>query len=325
MDIDEFRQRKVKRGYVWLKLFTDLIDEPEFMQLTDKAKAVYFEVYILAGRSDAGGLITSGDKPAKVDQLAWLLRRTTNELQGGLDELQSAGLVDLQGGQVTVCRFGNEQGPSQDEKRAQWREWQRESRARAKGEKLPDKPSADADTDESDADVDESDKQDSKTNEQDLKTDEQDLNTQTKRVSQTSGESQGGVRTDTISGGGLIDSGLVLSVWHDMTGLEFKRGDKFDAMIKDWQSAGVTVQNVRDAITQANGEANTPLYLAISAKNLHKKETASGKPGTMTLETARQLYRQNKDQAGGGLDEILAGAPIFAEDKQTGGDSGVHE
>ena len=70
MGIDEFRQRKVKRGYVWLKLFTDMIDEPEFMQLTDKAKAVYFEVYILAGRSDAGGLITSGDKPAKVDQLA---------------------------------------------------------------------------------------------------------------------------------------------------------------------------------------------------------------------------------------------------------------
>ena len=292
MDIDEFRQRKVNRGYVWLKLFTDLIDEPEFMQLTDKAKAVYFEVYILAGRSDAGGLITSGDKPAKVDQLAWLLRRTTNELQGGLDELQSAGLVDLQGGQVTVCRFGNEQGPSQDEKRAQWREWQRESRARAKGEKLPDEPSAD---------VDESDKQDSKTNEQDLKTDEQDLNTQTKRVSQTSGESQGGVRTDTISGGGLIDSDLVLSVWHDMTGLEFKPGDKFDAMIKDWQSAGVTVQNVRDAITQANGKANTPLYLAIPAKNLHAKETAQARSGDMALERFRKLYREQK-QAGGDND-----------------------
>ena len=297
MDIDEFRQRKVNRGYVWLKLFTDLIDEPEFMQLTDKAKAVYFEVYILAGRSDAGGLITSGDKPAKVDQLAWLLRRTTNELQGGLDELQSAGLVDLQGGQVTVCRFGNEQGPSQDEKRAQWREWQRESRARAKGEKLPDEPNADAD-------VDESDKQDSKTNEQDLKTDEQDLKPQTKRVSQTSGKSQGGVRTDTISGGGLIDSDLVLSVWHDMTGLEFKPGKTFNDMVKDWQSAGVTIQNVRDAITQADGKANTPLYLAIPAKNLHAKETAQARSGDMALERFRKLYR---------------------EQKQAGGDNGVHE
>ena len=202
MDIDEFRQRKVNRCYVWLKLFTDLIDEPEFMQLTDKAKAVYFEVYILAGRSDAGGLITSGDKPAKVDQLAWLLRRATNELQGGLDELQSAGLVDLQGGQVTVCRFGNEQGPSQDEKRAQWREWQRESRARAKGEKLPDEPNADADTEA------EPDAKKEKDAEKEKNTDtntEQELKTQTKRVSGKSGKSQGGVRVDTFSGGGVID------------------------------------------------------------------------------------------------------------------------
>ena len=292
MDIDEFRQRKVKRGYVWLKLFTDLIDEPEFMQLTDKAKAVYFEVYILAGRSDAGGLITSGDKPAKVDQLAWLLRRATNELQGGLDELQSAGLVDLQGGQVTVCRFGNEQGPSQDEKRAQWREWQRESRARAKGEKLPDEPNADADTNESD-------EQDLKTTEQDLKTDKQDLKTQTKSVSDTSNKSQGGVSADTISGGGLIDSDLVLSVWHDMTGLEFKPGKAFNDMVKDWQNAGVTVQNVRDAITQADGRANTPLYLAIPAKNLHTKETAQARSSDGALERFRQLYREQKQARGG--------------------------
>ena len=295
MGIDEFRQRKVKRGYVWLKLFTDLIDEPEFMQLTDKAKAVYFEVYILAGRSDAGGLITSGDKPAKVDQLACFLRRTTNELQGALDELQSTGLIDLQDGQITVRRFGNEQGPSAEDTRAKWREYQRESRARARGEILPDEP---------DADVDESDEQDSKTNEQDLKTDKQDLKTQTKSVSDTSNESQGGVSADTISGGGLIDSDLVLSVWHDMTGLEFKPGKAFNDMVKDWQNAGVTVQNVRDAITQADGRANTPLYLAIPAKNLHTKETAQARSSDGALERFRKLYR---------------------EQKQAGGDNGVHE
>ena len=208
------------------------------------------------------------------------MRRSGTDLQTALDELQRAGLVNLDGDQVTVCRFGSEQGPSADEKRAQWREWQRESRARAKGEKLPDEPSAD---------VDESDEQDSKTNEQDLKTDKQDLKTQTKSVSDTSNESQGGVSADTISGGGLIDSDLVLSVWHDMTGLEFKPNGAFETMIKDWQRAGVTIQNVRDAITQANGEANTPMYLAISAKNLHAKETAQARSGSISLETARQL------------------------------------
>ena len=315
MDIDEFRQRKVKRGYVWLKLFTDLIDEPEFMQLTDKAKAVYFEVYILAGRSDAGGLVTSSDKPARIEQLAWSLRRSGTDLQTALDELQRAGLVNLDGDQVTVCRFGSEQGPSADEKRAQWREWQRESRAKAKGEKLPDVPDQDQNT--------EPDQKTEKNQKQKPVTDQD--QTQTKRVSQMSGNSQGGVMHDTASGGGLIDFDTALKAWIDITGLAYKPSDAFRDMVKDWQRAGVTVQNVREAITQVDGTANTPMYLANIAKNLHKKETASGKPGTMTLETARQLYRQNKDQAGGGLDEILAGAPIFAEDKQTGGDSGVHE
>ena len=323
MDIDEFRQRKVKRGYVWLKLFTDLVDEPEFMQLTDKAKAVYFEVYILAGRSDAGGLVTSSDKPARIEQLAWSLRRSDTDLQTALDELQRAGLVDLQGDQVTVCRFGSEQGPSADEKRAQWREWQRESRAKARGEKLADVPDQDQNPEQG-QNPDQNQKQKTEQNQNQKPVTDQDQ-TQTKRVSQKSGQSQGGVMHDTASGGGLIDFDTALKAWIDITGLAYKPSDAFGDMVKDWQRAGVTVQNVRDAITQVDGTANTPMYLANIAKNLHKKETYRGKPGTMTLETARQLYRQNKDQAGGGLDEILAGAPIFAEDKQTGGDSGVHE
>jgi len=243
------------------------------------------------------------------------LRRSGTDLQTALDELQRAGLVNLDGDQVTVCRFGSEQGPSADEKRAQWREWQRESRAKAKGEKLPDVPDQDQNT--------EPDQKTEKNQKQKPVTDQD--QTQTKRVSQMSGNSQGGVMHDTASGGGLIDFDTALKAWIDITGLAYKPSDAFGDMVKDWQRAGVTVQNVRDAITQVDGTANTPMYLANIAKNLHKKETASGKPGTMTLETARQLYRQNKDQAGGGLDEILAGAPIFAEDKQTGGDSGVHE
>lgn len=294
MDIDEFKQRKVKRGYVWLKLFTDLVDEPEFMQLTDKAKAVYFEVYILAGRSDAGGLVTSSDKPARIEQLAWSLRRSGTDLQTALDELQRAGLVNLDGDQVTVCRFGSEQGPSADEKRAQWREWQRESRAKAKGEKLPDVPDQDQNT--------EPDQKTEKNQKQKPVTDQD--QTQTKRVSQMSGNSQGGVMHDTASGGVLIDFDTALKAWNDITGLEYKPGDAFSDMVKDWQRAGVTVQNVRDAITQANGTANTPLYVAIPAKNLHTKETAQAQSSDVALERFRKLYR---------------------EQKQTGGDNGIHE
>ena len=281
--------RDDSRGYVWIKIRTNLVDNPKFMQLTDQAKSTYFELYLLAGKSDAFGLVLAGDVTATVQDLAWILRKSDADMQNALDELQRAELVDLDGG-VTVTKFACEQGPTMAEKRRQWALRQAKRRALAKGETW-----IEPDADESNADEHE------KQNKKQEKQTEQDIKTQTKRVTQTSRESHAGVTRDNSGGGDLIDSGLVLSVWHDMTGLEFKPGKAFDAMIKDWQSAGVTVQNVRDAITQANGEANTPLYVAISAKNLHAKETAQARSSDVALERFRKLYREQK-QAGGDND-----------------------
>ncbi len=296
VNLSDENPRDDSRGYVWIKIRTNLVDNPKFMQLTDQAKSTYFELYLLAGKSDAFGLVLAGDGPATVQDLAWILRKPEPEMQNTLDELQRAGFVNLDSG-VTVAKFGSEQGPSMAEKRRQWQLRQAKRRALAKGETWTE-PDADTEQDtdsEKEKEV-EPEKEKNTDTEKELKT-----KTQTKRVTQTSRESHARVTRDRFGGGDLIDSDLVLSVWHDMTGLEFKPGDKFDAMIKDWQSAGVTVQNVRDAITQANGEANTPLYLAISAKNLHAKETAQARSGDMALERFRKLYREQK-QAGGDND-----------------------
>ena len=289
VNLSDENPRDDSRGYVWIKIRTNLVDNPKFMQLTDQAKSTYFELYLLAGKSDAFGLVLAGDVTATVQDLAWILRKSDADMQNALDELQRAELVDLDGG-VTVTKFASEQGPTMANQRRQWALRQAKRRALAKGETW-----IEPDADESNADEHE------KQNKKQEKQTEQDIKTQTKRVTQTSRESHARVTRDNSGGGDLIDSDLVLSVWHDMTGLEFKPGDKFDAMIKDWQSAGVTVQNVRDAITQANGEANTPLYLAISAKNLHTKETAQARSSDGALERFRKLYREQK-QAGGDND-----------------------
>ena len=292
-NLSDENPRDDSRGYVWIKIRTNLVDNPKFMQLTDQAKSTYFELYLLAGKSDAFGLVLAGDVTATVQDLAWILRKSDADMQNALDELQRAELVDLDGG-VTVTKFASEQGPTMANQRRQWALRQAKRRALAKGQTWIE-PDTEPDT--------EKEKEAEKEKEKDTNTDKE-LKTQTKRVTQTSRESHARVTRDNSGGGDLIDSDLVLSVWHDMTGLEFKPGDKFDAMIKDWQSAGVTVQNVRDAITQANGEANTPMYLAISAKNLHAKETAQARSSDMALERFRKLYR---------------------EQKQAGGDNGVHE
>lgn len=290
------------RGYVWIKIRTNLVDNPKFMQLPNMAKSTYFELYLLAGKSDAFGLVLAGDGPATVQDIAWSLREADTDIQNALDELQRAGLIDLDGG-VTVTKFASEQGPTMAEKRKQWALRQAKRRALAKGETWIE---PDTDTDQ-EPDQDQNPEKNQKSEKEKDTNTEQELKTQTKRVTRESRESHARVTRDNSGGGGLIDSGLVLSVWHDMTGLEFKPNKAFETMIHDWQRAGVTVQNVRDAITQADGKANTPLYLAIPVRNLHAKETAQARSSESSLDLFRKLYREQKEQ------------------KQAGGDNGIHE
>lgn len=297
VNLSDENPRDDSRGYVWIKIRTNLIDNPKFMQLPDQAKSTYFELYLLAGKSDAFGLILAGDVTATVQDLAWILRKPEPDMQNALDELQRAELVDLDGG-VTVTKFASEQGPTMAEKRRQWALRQAKRRALARGETWTE-PDANTDTEaEKEKEV-ESEKEKETNTEKELKN-----QTKTKRVTQTSRESHARVTRDNSGGGDLIDFNSALNAWIDITGLEYKPGDAFSDMVKDWQRAGVTVQNVRDAITQANGTANTPLYVALPAKNLHTKETAQAQSSDVALERFRKLYR---------------------EQKQAGGDNGVHE
>lgn len=269
---DEFKQRKTNKGYVWLKLFTDIVDDPEFMRLSDMSKAVYFETYVLAGRSDASGLVLSGDKPATIDGMAWFLRRSVNELQTSLNELEEAGFIELQGGHVTLCRFTSEQGPSMIDKRAKWVKAQQDSRARAKGENLTDE-------------------------DKELKQEtEQELKTKTKRVSSMSEQSQNVVRSDIDTNEekrvfeGLFNDVLVL--WHDIKGRDYKPTSAYNELINYWISKGVELPHIRKAFEQVKEKAGTPLYLrqiAIDAKDNDPKTK-----GQAQREHFRELYRQQK-------------------------------
>lgn len=297
---DDYSQRKSSRGYVWLKLFTDLLDEPTFMRLADQAKAVYFEVYLLAGKSDAFGLVTVSDKPATVQDIAWILHRSVTDLEKALYELDDAGLVELSAGlineddfQTTITRFAKEQGPSMDEKREQWARDQRKSRARAKGEKLPDEPVA-----ETKSDAEKNKKSDVV---KDLKTDseqEKELKTttKTKSVSRMSDNSQDGVSPDNGGSSSFNEyTDDILSVWQKKTGKKASKSMTFLDMCRYWFNEQVTIGHVTEAIdlVQTYAEPNTPMYLrevVINLKNNGPKNT---------LDKFRELYEQQKKLNGG--------------------------
>lgn len=290
--LDDYNPRDTNKGFVWLKFRTDLIDEPAFMQLTDQAKAIYFEVYFLAGKSDAGGLILTGDKPASIGNLAWLLRRQEVDVQNALDELDRAGLVDLDNYQVTVCRFKNEQGPSMTDQRVQWATRQAKRRARARGEVWPE-PDANAEP--------EPDKNQNREGSKDLKEPEseqdKDLKTKTKRVTDQSQDNHAGVTRDKVGGGGLgVTVQSVLDSWQAITGKKFARNAVFDTMIEYWQDEGVSLDHVRQAILEAKDKAQTPHYLREIAVNI-KNASPEGQ-AQKDLDYWRGLYKQNHTAEG---------------------------
>ena len=287
-NLDDYNPRETSRGFVWLKFRTDLIDESEFMQLTDLAKAVYFEAYFLAGRSDAGGLILASERPATIGKIAWSLRRPEADLQNALDELRRAGLVDLDNGQVTIERFAKEQGPSMADQRVQWALRQAKRRALARGEirTEPDaEPVKDKKTDAS----------------KDLKDTEpeqdKDLKTQTKRVTDLTRDNHAGVTRDKVGGGGLgVTVQSVLDSWQAITGKKFARNAVFDTMIEYWQDEGVSIDHVRQAILEAKDKAQTPHYLREIAVNI-KNASPEGQ-AQKDLDYWRGLYKQNHTAEG---------------------------
>jgi hypothetical protein len=294
---DEFEPRKIGAGYPWLKFRTDLLDEPRYCKLSDLAKVLYFEVYLLAGKGDAGGLVLASDEPASVDDIAFILRRSADTVTAGLAELQASRLVDLNGG-VTVCRFTSEQGPSQADKRDQWRKWQTESRRRAKGD-TDQEPGQDQDTDQnSDADADLMPKTDQNTDKIKIKS----VSLTPHRVSTDTTKSQQSVSTDTKTSGGGGDFGKqVLGLWTELTGQEFKPNQSYETMIADWQTTGVTLQEVRQSIIDTMGTAKTPLYLDVIAKNLHRSK--QNNPADLMLEKYRRLAQEQKRANSDGGDE----------------------
>lgn len=298
VNLSDENPRDDSRGYVWIKIRTNLVDNPKFMQLTDQAKSTYFELYLLAGKSDAFGLVLAGDVTATVQDLAWILRKSDADMQSALDELQRAELVDLDGG-VTVTKFASEQGPTMANQRRQWALRQAKRRALAKGQTWIE-PDANTDTEaEKEKEV-EPEKEKNKDTEQELKTT---TKTKTKRVTQTSRESHAGVTRDNgFNEEVVVFADDFLELWTNETGKHFSKNDALLAMVQDWINYGVTMDQVKKGIQENAKVADTPMYLRNIVLSLHDNEP------DVQAQSALELFRK-----------------LYREQKQAGGDNDVHE
>jgi hypothetical protein len=116
----------------WVKIYTEILDDPKMMDLSTSAKWRFVQFIALAGEFDMNGLLTDGDNPMSVKKIAWRLREAAETIQGDLDQLKAAGLISESDGAICVVNFSARQGRPQSERQRQWRERKRAEREKDK-------------------------------------------------------------------------------------------------------------------------------------------------------------------------------------------------
>jgi DnaD/phage-associated family protein len=117
-------------NYRWIKFDIEYLNNPDFMSLSDAAAGVYTKLYLLAGKSDAGGLLTNTDRAFTEKDLRFFLRCSAEALNNSLAELIASDFITLNDEGYSIRKFMDEQGPGDDVKREGWRKRQAEHRAK---------------------------------------------------------------------------------------------------------------------------------------------------------------------------------------------------
>ncbi len=126
------------RGYPWLKIPTKLPFDPRYGMMSDTAKAVYLELYCLAGQGDSGGLIASagGGYVLTNSDISFMLHRDPSTFNKILSELEKAKFIQRSGEGWEISGWMDEQGTmSQQDKREAWKQRQKDHRDRLRQEK----------------------------------------------------------------------------------------------------------------------------------------------------------------------------------------------
>jgi len=114
----------------WIKLWTEILDDPKLGRLDAATKWHFVSLCLLAGECDLEGYIANSKEPLSMDDISWRLRENPAHLEASMQILQDHGLIALDDGCWLVVNFSKRQGRSQSEKRAAWRERKQRQRDR---------------------------------------------------------------------------------------------------------------------------------------------------------------------------------------------------
>jgi len=107
----------------WIKLYVETLDDPKMGRLNDRLWRRSIEVFMLAGKTGAGGFLPP------IEDMAWILRTTPEELAAELEELARVNIVNQTEDGWCVTHFAVRQdADSNAERQRRYRERQQHDR-----------------------------------------------------------------------------------------------------------------------------------------------------------------------------------------------------
>lgn len=103
----------------WMKLYSEMLDDPKLGTLSDTLKWRFVEMLLLASESDDGGWICNGDHRLSVQEVAWRLRQPYAKLKIDLEKLVKIRLLESSDAGIFVVNFAKRQGRPSKERREQ--------------------------------------------------------------------------------------------------------------------------------------------------------------------------------------------------------------
>lgn len=100
-------------GNYWIKFYTEVLDDPKMAMLDDHTWRRFYELCLMAGRENKGGLLPT------VAQMAWLMRIPADGLQTDVVTLIQLGLITVTDKGFVVTNFGKRQKTMSNAERQQ--------------------------------------------------------------------------------------------------------------------------------------------------------------------------------------------------------------
>ena len=263
----------------WMKLWFDILRDPKMGMLPDRLWRRVIELFLLAGQQGEEGLLPN---PAEI---AWQLNKSEKAIITDLEKIRKTGIVDINvDGVWYVTNFKKRNAPVSSSKRA------KDYRMRNYGTEFTGKSNADDEKTERKENVNETLR--SEEEQRNRRTEEQINNTTLPPLPPNENE--------------IVQFG---NVYNDITGNDPQFTPKEVDAIQEIIKAGGTTADYRKALEGMQAKHYTIATMASALKwtlgDIEKRKNPI---------LPNNGYKPTK-QLSAGLDEILDGAPIFAEDK----------